>query len=326
MKTFLIVDTWNLCNRMKFSSHNNDVDLAVGFALHLVFMSINAMCKKYTPDHVLFMNEGYSWRKKFKTTYKANRDDLLSKNTPTEIERNELFNKAFKQFQEFIDLKTNCTVLRHSECEADDLIAGWIQSHPKDKHIIISGDTDFCQLLTENVILYDGVQGKTTTINGCYNDKNKPILDKKTKEHIKIDPEYYLFLKIVRGDKTDNVFPAFPGVRETKILDAYKDRHTQGYNWNNFMMSKWTDHNKVDHIVKETFLENKILIDLSSQPENIKACITETINNAYLNSKNIKNVGFNLLQYCGAWDLKTVAKVATDLVEYLNKTLVQDKN
>ena len=33
--------------------------------------------------------------------------------------------------KDFIDQKTNCTVLRNDVLEADDLIAGWVQAHPK---------------------------------------------------------------------------------------------------------------------------------------------------------------------------------------------------
>ena len=32
------------------------------------------------------------------------------------------------EFKNFVGEKTNCTVLQHPELEADDLIAGWIQS------------------------------------------------------------------------------------------------------------------------------------------------------------------------------------------------------
>ena len=68
-----------------------------------------------------------------------------------EQEEDKLFWETFDEFKKFIYEKTNCTVLQHPQLEADDLIAGFIQCHPTDDHVIISSDTDFHQLLAENV-------------------------------------------------------------------------------------------------------------------------------------------------------------------------------
>ena len=58
-----------------------------------------------------------------------------------------MFWETFDNFRDFISEKTNCTVLRHEKLEADDLIAGWIQAHPNDNHVIVSTDGDFAQLI-----------------------------------------------------------------------------------------------------------------------------------------------------------------------------------
>ena len=65
--------------------------------------------------------------------------------------------------KDFIDQKTNCTVLQNPKLEADDLIAGWVQAHPNDNHFIISTDGDFAQLIAPNVAQYNGVQEVTIT-------------------------------------------------------------------------------------------------------------------------------------------------------------------
>ena len=41
--------------------------------------------------------------------------------------------------------------LQHKNCEADDFIARWIQKSSNDKHVIPSSDSDFYQLLNNNV-------------------------------------------------------------------------------------------------------------------------------------------------------------------------------
>jgi hypothetical protein len=43
----------------------------------------------------------------------------------------------------------------------------------------------------------------------------------------------------MRGDPTDNVFSAYPGVRtkgsknKVGLMEAYEDRNSKGFNWNN---------------------------------------------------------------------------------------------
>jgi len=54
-------------------------------------------------------------------------------------------------------------MMRHPQLEADDLIAGWVQAHPNDNHVIISTDGDFAQLIAPNVKQYNGIQNVTIT-------------------------------------------------------------------------------------------------------------------------------------------------------------------
>ena len=56
------------------------------------------------------------------------------------------------------------------------------------------------------------------TANGFYDEKDNPVIDKKTNQPKGApDPEWLLFEKCIRGDSSDNVFTAFPKVRKTKI-------------------------------------------------------------------------------------------------------------
>ena len=100
---------------------------------------------------------GRSWRKDHYPAYKQNRKETRDAMTPAEQKADELFWKTFDEFKTFVKEKTNCTVLQHDELEADDLIAGWTQAHPEDNHIIVSSDTDFYQLLSQNVSQYNGI-------------------------------------------------------------------------------------------------------------------------------------------------------------------------
>ena len=87
------------------------------------------------------------WRKDFYEPYKRNRSDARAALTASQQEEEEVFWEMFDEFKNFVGEKTNCTVLQHPELEADDLIAGWIQSHPNDNHVVVSTDGDFAQLI-----------------------------------------------------------------------------------------------------------------------------------------------------------------------------------
>ena len=81
-------------------------------------------------------------------------------------------------FIQFIKNQTNCTMLRHPTAEADDMIARWIDLHPQDQHIIISSDSDFQQLIADNVKIYNGIAGLLYTTEGIYDkDGNLTRID-----------------------------------------------------------------------------------------------------------------------------------------------------
>src|SRR6056300_227241 len=213
---YLLVDTANTFFRARHSAYRAaSPEEKVAFAMHVTLASINKAWRDQQANHVIFCLEGRSWRKDYYEPYKKNRSVARSALTETEAEEDRLFWEAFDNLHGFLKDKTNCTVLQHPELEADDLIAGWIQSHPRDEHTIVSSDTDFYQLLAENVKQYNGISDELHTIEGIFDKKGERVIDKKTKEpKIIPNPEYILFKKCMRGDPTDNIFSAFPGVRE----------------------------------------------------------------------------------------------------------------
>ena len=225
---------------------------------------------------------------------------------------------------EYLDTKTNCTVLQEPQSEADDLIARWIHNHPDNEHVIVSSDSDFHQLINDKVSMYNGIANQHVTINGIYDDNGKIVMDKKTNTPKVIpDPEYILFEKCVRGDASDNVFSAYPGARKkgsrnkTGIKEAYEDRDNQGFAWNNFMLQRWTDHNGEEHIVRDDFERNVQLIDLTAQPMDLKVKFVETIaENSIPKSKT--GVGMNFLKFCGIHDLQNLAKSPDEIASILN--------
>jgi len=321
---YLLVDTANTFFRARHSAHRQaDTWDKLGFAIHVTLASVNKAWRDQRADHVVFCLEGRSWRKDYYTPYKANRAVARAALTEKEAEEDQLFWEAFDALKAFVAEKTNCTVLQHSNLEADDLIAGWIQTHPHDHHTIISSDTDFHQLLAENVNQYNGVADELHTIKGIFDKKGNAVLDKKTKEPKKIpDPKFILFEKCMRGDPTDNIFSAYPGVRtkgtKTKVglEEAFADKDKKGYSWNNLMLQRWTDHNGVEHRVLDDYERNRTLVDLSAQPSDVRAQLEETIK-ANAITKSNPMIGAQFLKFCGKYDLIKLSDNASNISEWL---------
>jgi hypothetical protein len=316
--TYILVDTANTFFRARHVI-KGDADIKLGMAFHITLNSIKKAWQDFGGTHVVFCLEGRSWRKDYYEPYKRNRSDARAALTVKEQEEDQLFWESFDKFKEFVIEKTNCTVLQHGELEADDLIAGWIQTHPEDKHVIISTDSDFVQLIAPNVSQYNGVQEHHITHEGIFDKKGKLVIDNKTKEPKAIpDPKWLLFEKCIRGDSSDNVFSAYPKVRVNKLQEAFKDRETQGFAWNNLMLQRWVDHRGVEHRVKDDYERNRQLIDLTQQPADIRDKIVGTIKDNIDKEKNVSQVGIRLLKFCQLYDLKKISDQAQQYAEPLN--------
>jgi hypothetical protein len=90
------------------------------------------------------------------------------------------------------------------------------------------------------------------------------------------------------------------------LTEAFEDRNSKGFAWNNLMLQRWVDHNGQEHRVLEDYLRNVHLCDLTAQPEDIKQCIRETIE-ANAVPKTVDQVGIRMLKFCNAWDMKKIA-------------------
>lgn len=315
MTKYLLVDTANTFFRARYAAaRQSDAWDKLGFAIHMTLNSVSKAFREQKADHVVFCLEGRSWRKDFYEPYKKNRAVARAALTETEAEEDKLFWETFDSLKEFLSAKTNCTVLQHANLEADDLIAGWIQAHPIDQHTIVSNDTDFYQLISENVNQYNGIADELITLQGFFDKKGLPVQDKKTKTaKILPDPKWILFEKCMRGDPTDNVFSAYPGVRtsgsknKVGLKEAFQDRETKGFSWNNLMLQRWTDHNEIEHRVLDDFNRNVVLVDLTAQPQDVRLQISETISSG-AQQLNRPMIGAQFLKFCGKYDLIKISE------------------
>jgi 5'-3' exonuclease len=324
---YVLIDTANLFFRARHGAFRaSDTWEKVGFALHVTLMAANKMARRFEADHVVFALEGRSWRKDFYKPYKANRTVARQALTEAEAEEDKMFWETYDSLTKYLSEKTNCSVIQCPTAEGDDIIARWIALHPQDEHVIISSDTDFVQLLAKNVKQYNGITDELHTVGGIFDAKGKEVIDKKTREPKKVpDPQWLLFEKCMRGDSSDNVFSAFPGVRtkgtknKVGLQEAYADREKQGYNWNNMMLQRWTDPDGAEHRVLDDYIRNVTLVDLTAQPEEVKQVVDATIREQ-ISHKDVGQVGVRFLQFCGKYELNKCSESAEAFGSWLNET------
>jgi 5'-3' exonuclease len=324
---YVLIDTANMFFRARHGAFRaSDTWEKIGFALHVTLMSANKVATRFKADHVVFALEGRSWRKDFYDPYKKNRAVARAALTEAEQDEDKMFWETYDALTKYLAERTNCSVIQCPTAEGDDIIARWIALHPQDEHIIISSDTDFVQLIAPNVTQYNGISDEHITLEGYFDAKGKAVIDKKKQEPKTIpDPKWLLFEKCMRGDTSDNVFSAFPGVRtkgtknKVGLQEAFEDRDRQGYNWNNMMLQRWTDHNGAEHRVLDDYNRNVALIDLTAQPDNIKQSVDGAIREQ-MSHKDVGQVGVRFMQFCGKYDLIKCSESADSFGRWMNET------
>lgn len=343
MTTYLLIDSLNNFMRCKHVVQADSPADKAALALHINFRSIRKVWNKFNADHLVFCLEGHSWRKEVYPKYKANRVFDDADQTPDDILVAEAFQKAYDDFIELVRDHTNASVLRHPLAEADDLIARWIATHPEDTHVIVSSDSDFVQLVAENVSLYNGIQDILITTQGVFDHRERPInFSVKNDGKLRISKkllndgdvpeacpdwiEYALFSKIMRGDKGDNIFTACkPGTRQygsakkAGIWECFEDRHEQGFDWFNFMNQRWTDHESKEHVVRDLVERNEMLIDLKKMPNFVAEDFDEYI--LKYQKQEASQLGFHFLRFVAQYGLDDIKKNPNEIVEMLDAKL-----
>jgi 5'-3' exonuclease, N-terminal resolvase-like domain len=314
----LIVDTSNLLFRVasahgKYHATGSAEDQA-GLSMHMALNSLKSFYRKVKPDQVALGFEGSdNWRKSFtrstdcksQRVYKANRvrDDSM---VP--------FFELIRSFEQLARLHTSLVCLSSPRLEGDDVIAGYAQhfSALGDEVVILSGDKDFIQLLKlPGVSLMNPDDGK---LRG---------FDKETSA--RIDPEYFMFEKALRGDAGDNVLAAYPRVRSTRIKKAFESE----YERTNMFNETWTfsdpeTGNKREMRVGDLFEENQKLMNLFQQPEDIRQLIDETVRREVVEHGQFSL--FHFQKFCAKYQLKKISEDVMSFVELFSSTGLNSPN
>lgn len=192
MEKLLIVDGSNLLFQMFFGMPARIVN-AEGKAIQGVVGFIGALLKimrRVEPTHLLVIFDGQHKNIRLETDaeYKSNRIDYSN------VEEDE---NPYLQLPD-VYKALNYLGIKYIEtitCEADDVIAGYALEYGDDYEIVISSfDSDFFQLITENVSVLRYRGEKTIICTPTY-----------IKEKFEIGSSQYAAFKSLVGDKADNI-------------------------------------------------------------------------------------------------------------------------
>lgn len=192
MKRILVVDGSNLLFQMFFGMPARIVN-AEGKAIQGTLGFVGALLKiirRVQPTHmvVVFDGQGENSRSEIDAEYKANRIDYS--NVSEEENPYSQLPDVYKAL-EYLGIKYMETVT----CETDDVIAGYALEYGKECEIVISSfDSDFFQLITENVSVLRYRGEKTMVCTPAY-----------IQEKFDISPSQYADFKSLVGDKADNI-------------------------------------------------------------------------------------------------------------------------
>ena len=201
----LVVDALNLAFRWK---HQGRTDFRYDYQ-----STVKSLAKSYDCTRVIITADWGSstYRKGISPDYKQNRKDKFAEQTE---EEKIAFEEFFEEFEASLELLAeDYPVLRYKGVEADDIAAHLVKHKNKyDLEYIwlISSDRDWDLLIQENVGRFSYVTRKEVRLDNW-------------KEHYDIDPEEYISLKCLTGDKGDNV-PGIPGIgpkRAVQLIEQY---------------------------------------------------------------------------------------------------------
>lgn len=192
MKRLLLIDGSNLLFQMFYGMPSRIVNDR-GKAIHGTLRFVGALLKiirKVNPDYlfVIFDGEHENSRTAVDLNYKAQRTDYGKM-----PEEENPFSQICDVYAalDFMGVKHFET----TDCESDDLIAGYALEFVKNAEIIISSlDSDFFQLISDKISVLRYRGEKTVIYTPEY-----------IKEKFNIVPEQYADFKALVGDKSDNI-------------------------------------------------------------------------------------------------------------------------
>jgi len=170
-----------------------DLSTSDGFPTNAVYGFVTMLLKflrEYEPRYLgmVFDSKGEVFRNEIYPEYKANRDEA-----PESLQLQ--FPKIFELVRAF-----SIPMLAMEGYEADDIIGTIARAQGTSKVVLVTGDKDFCQLVSENVTLVDTMRERVTGVG-------------EVRQKYGIEPGQMIDFFALVGDKVDNI-PGVAGVGE----------------------------------------------------------------------------------------------------------------
>ncbi len=235
MKT-LLIDWSNLQYRCLFTAFKEDpFDEEFKLYRRLMFSTLLEYAKQFEPDEIVVCGDGRNpWRRKFYPEYKQKRNDDREK-SPVDFEK--FFPIADGFWKDLSSTFGTIRFVKIDDVEADDIVASIVERFPERKFVAVSTDKDYVQLLkNENFSIWNPIKKD-------YVVSLNPVMD--------------LAVKIVCGDKSDNISGVRKGVGEKKAEKMIRE-------------------NRLDVFLAEepglleTYNRNRKLIDMGEIPSWVK--------------------------------------------------------
>lgn len=237
----LVFDISNLMMRCLFAQIPSPTETKFKDFKMTFLSSFMKVIKDNNPDRVIVVEDSESWRKEIYPDYKANRVAKREKSIVN-------FDVFFPVFTEFLGTLQKCfgniQFIKIPKSEADDVIAVLVKNKPEWDIINVSSDKDFYQLFAyRNYKQFDGVKHEFIE---CFN------------------PEQELLVKIILGDKGDNIPGLKRGVGPVKAMALVNEN-----------LEQWLD----EQNLRERYELNTKLISFKCIPKDIELSIMNDINN-----------------------------------------------
>ena len=182
-----------------------DLSTSGGFPTNAVYGFATMLLKflrEYEPKYLgmVFDSKGDVFRNEIYPEYKANREEAPESLKPQ-------FQKIFELVQAF-----SIPMLAMEGYEADDIMGTVAKAQKASKVVLVTGDKDFCQLVSENVTLVDTMRERVTGVE-------------EVRRKYGIEPQQMVDFFALVGDKVDNV-PGVAGVGEktaSALISSYGD-------------------------------------------------------------------------------------------------------
>ncbi len=230
-KHLLVFDLSNLCY-IGANSQRSKVEMQVADYLQAAKEYLRSQYRYFKPDLLVFAcdHEEEYWRKKLFPDYKAQRVD-------TELKQ------KIRQVIQIFKTENAHLCLEHPGCEADDVIYA-LCAFTDFRVTIVSSDADFEQLLSDRVRVFNPLQCEFRRASS-----NLP---------------FELFVKCIRGDKSDNIPSVMPMVTRRRLQEAFKGADP---------ISLLEQHYHQEKDLRQNYERNRDLIDLSRLPETLKSIL-----------------------------------------------------